>query len=399
MLASLTLALLATSGGDPQDFVVSAGETVFYDTTSGPLLVRDLVIEEGGTLRVQGPNAFFVRARRQVVVDGVLDLSGFDAKDVATLNTGNQLELGGAGGPGGGTGGSASTILTDSTPAGSAGSDDAAAALGGGGGESGFAPQTLGDEARRPAGGGGGALALDQPESDDPSDPDNDGLVAEPGVDGDAQASGAQTSLPPAKGGAAGTPVFVDGDPSNDFFGTRLDENGDLVLGELSRPLGGRGGGGGGDALPSSVFPTPNWTPASDEKGGGGGGGGGLGIVFTRELKVGALGQIKADGGQGARGENTLFLNSIGGNGGGGSGGYLVLQALTIDLSEASDSALRAVGGLGGVDAGGTLDGDGGNGGPGVIQLHTPGGAGIVLPAGQTLADVSRPDAWSLLFR
>jgi len=122
-----------------------------------------------------------------------------------------------------------------------------------------------------------------------------------------------------------------------------------------------------------------------------------LAAVVAPTVVVGPAGVLRADGGDGGRGENTNFLNSIGGNGGGGSGGYLLVFALTIDLTQAGDAALSAVGGLGAENWEGEPAGAGGNGGPGVIQLHTPGAAGVLLPAGQDLADVSRPDAWSLL--
>ena len=400
MLVHTVVMLLAgLSSGQSTDFVVGAGETVFYDTSVGPLRTRNLVIGEGGVLRAMGPNPLLIRASGRVQIDGTLDLSGFAGKNVATLNTGNQAESGGPGGPGGGAGGDASRVTTSSTPAGSTGLDAALLAGGGIGGESGFAISSLGTQARRPGGGGGGALALDQPVDDNPADPSNDGLIAQDGHDGDVLSTGAVSGQPPAQGGASAQPIFIDGDPTNDFAGIMPDGQGGFIVGELDLPTGGRGGGGGGDALPSSSFPTPNWTPASDEKGGAGGGGGGLGIVFARIIIVGSNGLILCNGGQGALGENTSFLDSIGGNGGGGSGGTIVLRALVIDLSQASDDALSAIGGLGGVNLSGILESNGGNGGPGVIQLHTPEAHGIHLPPGKRLSDLSKPDAYSLFLR
>lgn len=400
MLLTTTLTLLAGfGGGDSHDFVVSPGDFVVYDTSSGPLRVRDLIIGAGGTLRVEGERAFILQAGRLVQIDGTLDLSGTDARDVATLNTATFPERGAHGGPGGGEGGTASSVKDNSTPAGLAGLGSDATASGGAGGESGYAPTTMSRDARRPGGGGGGVLALDQPESDDPADPANIGLIAESGEDGNVASTGALSGTSPARGGSKGISVFRDGDPTNDFWGFGLSGGGQLIVGELAFPVGGRGGGAGGDAVPSSVFPHPNFSSASDEKGGAGGGGGGLSLLQTRQLAIGPFGQVLADGGDGARGENVLFLDSIGGNGGGGSGGYVVVRANAIDLSLVSGIAFSAVGGQGPDNRSSSTDGSGGNGGPGVIQLHTPDAAGIQLPPGADLADISRPDAWSLLQR
>ncbi len=392
----LLTVLLAASAVLPQanDFIVPAGQTVFYDTSQGPLLVDNLIIEDGGVLRVQGPRRFLTLARQSIRIDGLMDLSGFNARDVATLNTGHVPEPGGPGGPGGGRGGDSSTRTTGSTPAGGFGLDGPhAQRFGGRGGESGYSGLPLVD-ARRPGGGGGGALAASVP----------GGPAAEDGLDGNPAAFGALSGLSIPAGGQAGDPLFRDGDPTNDFWGVRLDPvTNQLVIGELLRPEGGRGGGGGGDAIPSPVFPNVPWSPASDEKGGPGGGGGGLGLLYSRIIRFGQNGRVIANGGRGARGENTNFLDHIGGSGGGGSGGYLVLQGITIDLTAASDQAVMALGGAGG-DAhfqpgAGPISG-GGHGGPGVIQLHTPGsGAGVLLPPGKTVEDLTTPTAHLLLLR
>ena len=42
----------------------------------------------------------------------------------------------------------------------------------------------------------------------------------------------------------------------------RMQDGATLAL-QLAEPLPGRGGGAGGDALPSSTFPSPNWQPAT----------------------------------------------------------------------------------------------------------------------------------------
>ncbi len=402
LLAATGSAVPSSESAPSRDFVVHSGEYRFYDTRNGPVVLDNLVIEEDGVLRVHGPYPLVALVRETIRIDGCLDLSGRNARDVATLNTGHIPEPGGNGGPGGGRGGTGSWVTNNSTPHGGPGFGfRGIEEVGGQGGETGYSPSADSDH-RRPGGGGGGALALDQPVSNDPDDPANDGLVAEDGHQGHDQSFGAMTNMQPSMGGAVGAPIFLDGDPTNDFWGRKLDPaTGTVILGELTVPTGGRGGGAGGDACPAASFPTPNWSIASDEKGGPGGGGGGLGLIFTSHLVLGEHGYIFSDGGFGGQGENTLWLNSIGGDGGGGSGGYLVLQAFQIDLRQASANSITALGGPGAID----LDSyggippisAGGNGGPGVIQLHTPSGAGVLLPPGVDLAELTSPDAHSLL--
>lgn len=391
--AGLVLALSAPALAQ-QDFVVSSGVTL-YDTSSGPLLVDSLVVEDGATLRVTGARPFVVLARREIRVEGLVDLSGFDARSVSTLNTGGVPEPGAAGAAGGGAGGTASATTTSSTAAGGPGASLFGG--GGGGGESGYSPSSVDDD-RRPGSGGGGALAASQPVSADPDDPANAGLVATAGGDGAPSASGALSGSPPPRGGLAGSAVFVDGDPTNDFFGRKLVPGLGLIQGELAGPVPGSGGGAGGDALPSASFPTPGWTPASDEKGAGGGGGGGVGLLATPLFVLGSAGAVRSDGGDGALGENTFFLNHIGGSSGGGSGGYLVVAAQRIDLSRAGARSLSALGGLGADPPEPGPVAHGGDGGPGVIQLHVPPGPGhLLLPSGASLGELSAPKAHVLL--
>lgn len=401
-----TTLALALTGGDspapsphvPGTFVVHAGEMYLYDTARGPVFLNGVIIEEGGILRVFGDQPLLGLVRGPITIDGTLDLSGFNARDVATLNTGHIPEIGGAGGPGGGSGGTGSWVTNDSTPHGGHGfGPGGVPEFGGHGGESGYATGSV--DHRRPGGGGGGALAANQPVVPDPEDPANDGLIVERGGDGHPNSHGAVTQLNPAPGGDPGMPIFADGSPDNDFWGRMPNPAGGVLVGELSFPVGGCGGAAGGDAVPGSVFPQPGWTLSSDEKGGAGGGGGGLAFVFAESITLGPFGRIVADGGMGAKGENTLWLNSIGGNGGGGSGGYLVLEAFEIDLRQASDDAITALGGLGATYFSGyeTPWSHGGNGGPGVIQLHTPHANRILLPAGKSLEALTSPDAHSLL--
>jgi hypothetical protein len=226
----------------------------------------------------------------------------------------------------------------------------------------------------------------------------------------------------------------VDGDPTNDFWGILFDPATGLTQpGELLRPWAGAGGGGGGDAswVITGSWPPP-WNPGGDEKGAGGGGGGGsVTILSLGTIQVGPSGVLRARGGTGGGGENTNFIDRVGGGSGGGSGGHVILHSASkIDLSTAGGAggvALLATGGEGGAGkfntGGATLgpsgnkeqlphndacppgyptagpnackghvDGAGGDGGPGIVQLHAPGGpANILLPAGVTLDMLSKP--------
>jgi len=167
-------------------------------------------------------------------------------------------------------------------------------------------------------------------------------------------------------------------------------------------------------------------------------------VLALGHIAFGANGQIRVRGGTGGGGENTIFLNRVGGGSGGGSGGHVVLQsAARIDLrakqpitQNAGDNnwAIDTRGGQGGAGAndvggatlapGGSLEtlplqdacppgyptsgfnacrgavnGAGGDGGPGVIQLHTPLGAlgvdprfaDILLPTGLGLESFCSP--------
>jgi len=390
------------------DWVVRDGEIFFFDTSSatitggpngvptttqtalnGVVDVRNLHIQEGGEVRVQGPNPMRINATGEVRIDGKLDLSGFNAKDVATLNTGNQVETGGAGAAGGGKGGNASEITTSSTPRGGRGDGPfRSGRLGGEGGETGFAPASSGKDARRPGGGGGGRFARDVTGA---ITPNGCSVVAESGGNGHPSTTGAVTGLQPARGGLPGNGPFLDSSDTNDFFGTRpvvvAGNLVGLVRGELTTVWAGYGGGGGGNGNPALRFPTPNWNFGSDEKGGGGGGAaGGLHVKALGRIVFGPLGKIEANGGRGGTGENTNFLDHVGGTGGGGSGGHVILESASqVDFTsdgEITDAAglefvqacgpVRKIGNTEYVDQCCRTYSNGGAGGPGVIQIHVP---------------------------
>ena len=397
------------TGGPNGDFdwVVRSGEFFFFDTVATPIVggpggipsvvqntvngvvdVRHLTIEAGGEIRVQGPNPMRIHATGDVRIEGKLNLSGFNAKDVATLNTGNQVELGGAGVAGGGRGGSANEVTTNSTPRGGRGRGPFGQPNAGGqGGETGYAPLSQGKNARRPGGGGGGRFARDITGG---STPAGSSTVATAGTNGHPSSRGAESGASPSRGGNPGPGAFLDASASNDFFGVRPVVSGGqlvgLIRGELPGLWAGYGGGGGGNADPANTFPTPSWNFASDEKGGpGGGGGGGLRVKALGRIIFGPSGEIKANGGLGGTGENTNFLDHVGGTGGGGSGGHVVLEATQIDFTDEGSNAggpLRdwiqacgppvKVGPTQFVEPKNRGYSNGGAGGGGVIQLHVP---------------------------
>ncbi len=445
------------TGGPNGDFdwVVRAGELFFFDTTrtsidggpngvpvttivavNGVVDLRNLTIQSGGTIRVQGPNPMRIQATGEVRIEGLLDLSGFNAKDVATLNTGNQTELGGAGQAGGGKGGSANDNTAGPTPRGGRGQGPFGQGnLGGQGGEMGF-HSLLNKNARRPGGGGGGRFTRDWIGSTTFAALS---LAAGPGSDGNPSSTGAETGLMPARGGTPGQGPFLDANDGNDFFGVRpVVTNGELtalVRGELAGLWAGHGGGGGGNA--GRFFPNPNWNFASDEKGGGGGGGaGGLHVKALGRIVFGLTGQIVANGGRGGSGENTNFLDHIGGTGGGGSGGHVVLESATaVDFTDGGVNVgaplrdfvlaagpLRKTGVLTDVDtctespsfccpSGCGVNSNGGAGGAGLIQIHVPDptqppdtvpSADIIVPAAALLAadvldQVTSPPAYVMM--
>ena len=239
------------------------------------------------------------------------------------------------------------------------------------------------------------------------------------------------SGVSPPMGGLPGLGPFVDGDPGNDHFGVRPVVNGmgalvGLIEGELPSLWAGYGGGGGGDAVPANTFPQPNWKPGSDEKGGGGGGAAGaLNIRALGRIIFGPQGLIVGRGGRGATGENTIFLDHIGGTGGAGSGGHIILESATqIDFTDEGNNVtadtsardwVKSTGGpraTGQPTSGGPGVSNGGSGSPGVIQLHvpdplTPPGTDllttdIVVPFSATLlskplADVTTPTGFAMI--
>lgn len=409
----------------------------------GVLNVNDLRVGPGALLKIEGPNPCTILATGMIDIQGTIDCSGVGAIGVVTLNTANTPEQGATGTCGGGRGGSGSPLTNASSPRGGLGFGAFNIADGGGqGGEAGWNIQ-VNKNLRRGAGGGGGRLGADQILGG-LTDERYIGLNAETGLNGGPNAMGALQPCgqgPPIGGMPAPSP-FKDNNPNNNFFGQLVDPvNGNVIIGELSKVWAGSGGGGGGDASritpPATCWPNATFTVSGDEKAGGGGGGaGGFTMLAIGPIVWGQQGQVRVRGGFGGGGESTNFVDRVGSAGGGGAGGHVVIQSATrLDFSSkingaadptspsADPPAILATGGQGGsgandlhggsTSAGGGPEtpadddacpdndanniigachgfhpGCGGDGGPGIVQLHTPlgtigsSGSDISLPAG-----------------
>ncbi len=215
---------------------------------------------------------------------------------------------------------------------------------------------------------------------------------------------GHPTSGPDA--GPAGSSPFSNGSDSDDFWGSRVNPDGTVTVGELSSPLAGSGGGASGDmsvlvrqidfvdpmlgpiylplndSWPDANFPYGAFTVRAMKGAPGGGGGGQMMIYAIGPIIIGNDALIKVNGGNGVGGEQVLRLDQQISGSGGGSGGHMILHSSTgLDLSaidlglgagatigEIKDSdnyheVVRALGGrrgwtMAGLPMGSTLDDD-----------------------------------------
>lgn len=311
--------------------------TTTQAVVNGVVDVRNVYIPPTSRLLIVGPNTCTILASGKVTILGEIAANGANNPGVSTLNTTSLPEVGASGQAGGGDGGVGSYLTTQSTPRGGAGQGAFYTPnLGGQGGETCYKKGAA--AVRRGAGGGGGSFGPDVYY-------DHDSLASTPlvrcqiliGLDasrgnwGSLAGTGAESQTDRAKGGNPGPMPFVDIYDNNNFFGSMLTAEGDLVIGELPGMWAGSGGGAGGDAVNSNSFPLIPFSPTGDEKGsGGGGGGGGIRILAIGPIQVGDelnVGKISVDGGHGGGGENTAGFNRVGGGSGGGSGGHLVLSS------------------------------------------------------------------------
>lgn len=436
-----TVATLVTGG--PGGFPV-AQQLVL----GGRLDVRNLVIPATSTLRVQGPNPATILASGYVEIRGKIVANGNLGRSIATVATPHLPEAGGSGQGGGGRGGTGSFITTGPTPRGGTGRGAFdVIGLGGEGGESGYEVETgtPPGHRRRAGGGGGGSLGHDQVLPTGCPDQGLVGLDAEDGFPGSLIAfSAVRIGQTMPWGGRTSPKPFVNEsdtplERADDFFGVKIADFGTaterLVRGELPRPWAGAGGGAGGDSIDTEVYPPPTFNFLKNNKGAGGGGGGGsLQIQALGPIIFHATGRIEARGGWGGRGESYITGQAVGGGSGGGSGGHIILQtASVLDLSRLAPGtpAILARGGQGGsgpgnaggaaehgegphfqdsIHVGGPEDNPfsasgcpttqpfvrnaGGDGGPGLVQIHVSSiGSDILYPGGDvnTLGAISKP--------
>lgn len=229
-------------------------------------------------------------------------------------------------------------------------------------------------------------------------------------------------------GGKGGPSIFSNDltalNTLNDFWGSRIMDDGSVEVGELLTPWAGSGGGGGGDSMlietydadgdgftddVLTLFPVvpfqksaSNTSPGWDtyRKGAGGGGGGGqCQIMAIGMITLGTNSKILANGGIGFSGESLIYSdNGISGSGG-GSGGHLILHSATgLDVSAISVGVANNEGQVGNLTAENNIQafggrrgwagpnytnshkdgnptfgiGRGGAGANGVIQIHVP---------------------------
>ena len=275
-------------------------------------------IPDGVTVRAEGPNPMVLISRTTVTIGGRLLVDGHAGEDVFTENSGQIPTKGGVGQAGGGDGGRASQTNGGSTQRGESGFGAGQVAKAGG---EGGQVHCLGDPTPNAGAGGGGGSFRTR------GDDNYYGLTGAI-VDGSG-GRGQTTGSNPGPGGA-GTPVFIDPDPDNDFWGRQITADGDLIVGEMPAPVGGSGGGGGGDQTTGSSGVNCDAGPVNyinDRKGGGGGGGGGVLIIKALgPITIPSTGFISASGGNGGGGQ-PAGSSLYGGGGGGGSGGMIVLMS------------------------------------------------------------------------
>jgi hypothetical protein len=354
----------------------------------GVLEVRDLIVHLGGVLKAHGQYPLVVRASRDITILGRVDVSGRNALPYSSSVP--LADLAGLGGPGAGRGGVPEPTVDGSGARGGAGAAPVGMnGQGGFGGESAFGPQSI--SWMLGGGGGGGCLAAGAAGSPLPMPFANAGhpLVY-----------GAEDGLLGPQAGSIGPSPFSDGDFQNDFCGRRFDPVlGTIVEGELATAIGGCGGGAGGDSVISSFFPSPI-SPTNEYRGGAGGGGGGVLVLIAREdIRFGSNARMFANGGNGAKGQAFSANLNLGGSGGGGSGGWIQLEAGgQIDLRLLGFEAIEARGGLGAIGGGDDPEiGRGGDGSPGVVQVHVADpSADLLLPFGAKIGSRCDPNPWTL---
>jgi hypothetical protein len=412
--------------------------------TGGRIYCRNLVLNPGSILRFEGPNPARIFATGFVDLRGTIQGLGFDAQDQSSLQSATSI-AGASGNLGGGDGGvaSPSNVITQPDIKGGDGfGPNDLSNFGGDGGESGYG--TVSDVNRRVGGGGGGVtnsqlivapaqfhqgqnhspiVNQGSPQAVPPltlayASPGNEGTV----IVNDNPTTGARscvTNISPPLGGPIGDSLFLDTTPTNNFFGVRQQNPTTLIMGELSAPTAGSGGGAGGDSIRHVNFPA-GFTQTNNMRGASGAGGGGLiEIKCLGVFSVIGNGRVTVAGGTGARGEQRPSdPRGVAGGSGGGSGGMIIVESATrYDFTQAAVNPsapttqiapiFQAEGGLGGPGANGNGNAygsfasglaGGGNGGHGIVQIHLSStliGDDILLrpaPFVQNINQVARPN-------
>jgi len=397
----------------------------------GVLNVDDVRIEAGATLRCIGRNPLVIYATGDVVINGLLDVSGFNAIWPSSLNSPQFTEGGAAGVCGGGQGGDSSWANVTETPRGETGDGPFSITHGGGqGGEGSWqdadasALNTQGLMRIMAAGGGGGGFARTlnhsilfnqwplewRPTSVDDAGPDHDAvkhprwnIVWNPDTDSPAygaedgrRAPSIDNTAPPTNPGSTGLygmeDLAVDTVPAPETSGANLDPawtSGDVPPYNYGHPTFGPDGGRAGppifvrdDDLFDDFWGIRLAADGSTVRGellapwaGAGGGGGGDSCLIERGTaptlrEVLPLRPFNKSPGAGSSGWTDYHK----GAGGGGGGGQLLVFALG-DIEVGAAARVKANGGYGwsgnsltGVNW--TISGSGAGAG-GHVVLHT----------------------------
>ncbi|MFT5679518.1 MAG: hypothetical protein ACI8RZ_000422 [Myxococcota bacterium] len=259
------------------------------DLESGTYWLERFYVAKGVEVRVDGEEPLVIYAN-EIVIDGVLDLTGRDG----ALSSSTSVPNGGPAGPGGGGGGGGSDCGngggTGGTPNG--GTPSGYVTGGSGGLAWGLSDKkvaaSVGGGWGPGSGGGGGASALDGL--------DGSGGSGKYSLGGDAY--GEETLAIVFTGGSGGAGGGANG--------------------------GGGGGGGGAVALFSNYISIDGIVDVSGGEGGGktdggctsgGGGGGGGGAIWLSGDVVEVIGSLDAFGGAGALTDSAASLNQTGGDG------------------------------------------------------------------------------------
>lgn len=389
-----TVTVLNTAATDviQNDAIAGQGIAGQQTITDGRIFLRDFIVEPNATLRFIGSAPIEIWATGNVEINGTILVVGFDAENQDSLQSANAIP-GAVGVAGGGQGGTASpsNLIVPDEKGGDGFGPFGQPGFGGKGGETAYGHSNANN--RRAGGGGGGRLITDFSGGQaaiagaNPT-PGNDGTPIDPGA-ANPQTSGSTSAVDgssPPKGGAQGDSILQNDVVQDNFWGARrLLSNNSIIVGELSQPTPGSGGGAGGDSINVSTYPG-SFTVNKNMRGAGGAGGGGLiRISCLGTFTMGRNGLIDVGGGIGGRGERKISDNrGVAGGSGGGSAGMMVLESAGgFDLSAPAQNppqvCFSALGGLGGPgkDGNGNAYGSdvsgeagGGNGGGGIVQLH-----------------------------